>query len=84
MNLLSDGTCTAYLNGKCSIHSVKPTICQAFPFYVDMFVGLCAITTCPGFGAGWTKIDKLSSEVEAAKSMYNYWLSMIHQIDKEE
>jgi Fe-S-cluster containining protein len=74
MRLLDDGTCSGLEGGRCSIHAVKPTICRAFPFYVDMFVGLCGVTECPGFGSGWTKIEKLQDEVQAAKEMYTFWL----------
>jgi len=74
MRLQEDGTCTAFRNGICTIHKVKPTLCRAFPFYVDMFVGLCGVTACPGFGAGWTKIEDLQDEVKAAKEMYTFWL----------
>ena len=74
MKLLEDGTCSALKDGRCSIHKIKPTLCRAFPFYVDMFVGLCGVTECPGFGSGWTKIENLQDEVKAAKDMYSFWL----------
>lgn len=74
MKLLEDGTCSALKDGRCSIHKIKPTICRAFPFYVDMFVGLCGVTECPGFGSGWTPIEDLQDEVKAAKEMYSFWL----------
>ncbi len=77
MKLLLDGTCSAFVEGRCTVHRIKPTICKAFPLYVDMFVGLCAITSCPGFGAGWTRIDRLYFEIEASKKMYNYWLTLM-------
>jgi Fe-S-cluster containining protein len=77
MRLMEDGTCTAFKEGRCSIHQYKPTICRAFPFYVDMFVGLCGVTECPGFGAGWTKVEKLQDEVNAAKEMYTFWLDRL-------
>jgi Fe-S-cluster containining protein len=74
MRLLEDGTCAAFKDGRCSIHKIKPTLCRAFPFYVDMFVGLCAVTECPGFGSGWTKTENLKEEINAAKRMYSFWL----------
>jgi Fe-S-cluster containining protein len=79
MKLLEDGTCSALKDGKCSIHGVKPTVCRAFPFYVDMFVGVCAVTTCPGFGAGWTDIEELTQEIDASREMYQFWLDSIKQ-----
>jgi Fe-S-cluster containining protein len=77
MRLLEDGTCSAFKNGRCSIHPIKPTLCRAFPFYVDMFVGLCGVTECPGFGSGWTKIEDLSAEIGASTKMYQFWLDSI-------
>lgn len=77
MRLTEDGTCSAFKDGRCSIHQVKPTVCRAFPFYVDMFVGLCAVTTCPGFGAGWTPVADLAEEIQASKKMYQHWLDEI-------
>lgn len=77
MRLQDDGTCTAFRGGICTIHKVKPTLCRAFPFYVDMFVGLCGVTACPGFGAGWTKVEDLKDEIEAAKHMYEFWLDRL-------
>ena len=48
MALEADGTCKAFVDGKCAIHDFSPALCQAFPFYFDMFSGLCAIE-CDGF-----------------------------------
>jgi Fe-S-cluster containining protein len=77
MRVYEDGTCSALKENRCSIHPVKPTVCRAFPLYVDMFVGLCGVTACPGFGAGWTPVENLKGEVEAAKTMYQFWLDSI-------
>lgn len=77
MVLHGDGSCTAFQDGLCSIHEIKPRICRAYPFYVDMFVGLCATTSCPGFDAGWTPLEELSSEIQAALEIYEYWLDQI-------
>ena len=82
MKLHEDGTCIAFVNGKCSIHEVKPTVCRAFPFYIDMFAGLCGIIACPGFGSGWTKIEDLSEEVQSAKKMYQHWVDEIEASGK--
>ena len=69
-----DGTCKAFVNGRCSIHEFSPTLCKAFPFYFDMFSGLCAIC-CDGFSdEHWTDLDNYKPYFEAAKKMYQYWL----------
>lgn len=77
MALLPDGSCCAFSQGRCTINKIKPSLCRAFPFYVDMFVGLCGVTVCPGFGAGWSSIEDLRDEVAAAKRMYEFWLNDI-------
>ena len=74
MRLMEDGTCVAFKNGHCTIHKEKPTLCRAFPFYIDMFVGLCGVTSCAGFGQGWTDLANLAEEIEATKEMYRFWL----------
>jgi Fe-S-cluster containining protein len=74
MALEKDGTCKAFVNGKCSIHDFSPTLCKAFPFYFDMFSGLCAIS-CDGFCDDyWTDIENYRPYFENARKMYEFWL----------
>ena len=74
MALKEDGTCKAYKDGMCSIHDISPTLCKAFPFYFDMFSGLCAIQ-CDGFRKNeFTPIDNLKPYFENARKMYEFWL----------
>ena len=74
MYLESDGTCRAYKNGKCSINSIKPTLCKAFPFYFDMFSGLCAII-CEGFSDEyWADLSDYQECFDAARKMYEFWI----------
>jgi len=80
MKLHEDGSCTAYVNGLCEVHKIKPQICRAYPFYVDMFVGLCGATDCPGFGAGWTPLENLRGELKSTLNMYEHWLTDIHSV----
>lgn len=84
MALESDGTCKALRNGLCSINDIKPTLCKAFPFYFDMFSGLCAID-CEGFSDDyWTKIDNCQYALESAKEMYEFWLDFYTQKSEDE
>ncbi len=74
MALEEDGSCKALNDGRCSINAIKPTLCRAFPFYFDMFSGLCAIN-CEGFSDEyWTELEQFSGCFEAAKKMYEFWL----------
>lgn len=74
MALESNGTCKAFKDGKCSIHDFSPSLCQAFPFYFDMFSGLCAIE-CEGFSDDkWTELSAFNVSIEKARKMYEFWL----------
>lgn len=85
MALEEDGTCKAFINGRCSIHEFSPTLCKAFPFYFDMFSGLCAIN-CEGFSdEHWTDLSNFKSYFLAAKKMYEFWLDFYTEgIDNEQ
>lgn len=75
MALEQDGTCKAWKNGKCSIHDFSPTLCKAFPFYFDMFAGLCAIE-CEGFSdEAWSDLDEYKDYIDYAKKMYHFWMN---------
>ena len=83
MALEPDGTCRAFVNGRCSIHSFSPTLCKAFPFYFDMFSGLCAIN-CEGFSdSHWSSLDDYSSYFENARKMYEFWLKFYTKAESE-
>lgn len=74
MALEDNGTCKALEKGLCTINSIKPTLCQAFPFYYDMFSGLCAID-CEGFSDDyWTDLEDCRYALDAAKKMYEFWM----------
>ena len=74
MALHPDGTCKAFKNGRCTINAFKPTLCKAFPFYFDMFSGLCAIL-CEGFSDECdTRLEECKESFEAARKMYEYWI----------
>ena len=74
MALMPDGTCKALINGRCSIHNISPTLCKAFPFYFDMFSGLCAIN-CDGFDEDrWADLQEFEPYFENARKMYAFWL----------
>jgi len=75
MALEPDGTCKALIDGRCSIHAINPTLCKAFPFYFDMFSGLCAIK-CEGFTPNvWSDLKEFTENFENAKKMYEFWLN---------
>ena len=74
MALEPNGSCKAFVNGRCSIHSISPTLCKAFPFYFDMFSGLCAIQ-CEGFTEDvLTDLEDYKGYFDSAKKMYEFWL----------
>lgn len=74
MALEENGTCKAFKNGKCTIHEFSPTLCKAFPFYFDMFSGLCTID-CEGFSdEAWTDLKDYADYFDYAKKMYEFWI----------
>lgn len=78
MRLGEDGTCSALAkDGLCSIHPSRPTLCRAFPFYIDLFAGLSMVASCPGIGAGEQTVAELGAEIEAVAEMYAFWLKEI-------
>ena len=80
MALEADGTCKAWKDGRCSIHGFSPTLCQAFPFYFDMFSGLCAID-CEGFSdEHWTDLEEYQEYIEKARKMYEFWLKFYEKV----
>ena len=80
MALEQDGTCKAWKNGRCSIHDFSPTLCQAFPFYFDMFSGLCTID-CEGFSDdNWTDLSEYKEYIDRAQKMYKFWIDFYSEI----
>jgi len=81
MSLESDGKCRAFFEGKCCINDIKPTLCCAFPFYFDMFSGLCAIS-CEGFTNDyWSEVSEFQSSFDAARKMYEFWIDFYCQTE---
>lgn len=82
LRLQEDGSCAALSKSKkCTIHPDRPTICRAFPFYVDLFAGLSMISACPGVGGEPQPLSALQEEVRATAKMYKFWLRTIMEGD---
>ena len=78
LRLRTDGSCAALkVDGSCSIHPHRPTICRAFPFYFDLFAGLCMVEACPGTNSEPVPIAERSEEIESAIKMYQHWLKEV-------
>lgn len=78
LRLQPDGSCAALsATHMCSIHPHRPTICRAFPFYLDLFAGLCMVEACPGVGAGEQPLENLREETRAALKMYTFWVNVL-------
>jgi len=81
--LNQSGSCKAFINGRCSINGFKPTLCSAFPFYIDMFSGLCVIL-CEGFtDEPCTEMSKMGPSMESARKMYEFWVDFYKVDDSE-
>ena len=84
MILNEDGSCKAWVDGRCTINSIKPTLCEAFPFYIDMFSGLCAIM-CEGFRDECiTDMKECEPSLEAARKMYEFWTRFYRESDEHD
>lgn len=78
LRLKKDGSCKALGdNGRCTIYGARPTVCRAFPFYIDMFGGLSTIASCPGVGAGRSKLKDHEEEIAAVRELYELWLEAL-------
>jgi Fe-S-cluster containining protein len=85
MRLQPDGTCAALSADRlCGIHPHRPTLCRAFPFYVDLFAGLSMVSSCPGVGAGEQTVEELKTEIQAAIDMYEFWLAQMRRPPERE
>lgn len=71
-----DGTCAALGNGRCKIYEARPEICRAYPLYLDMFAGVCAVTECKAFGKDIT-IDQCQGAAETLLKVYQYWIDFL-------
>lgn len=71
------GTCFALSEGACTIYAARPTLCRAYPFYIDLFTGLSIHTACPGIEKGNTTPEEIEPYLKAAKTVYYFWLSRI-------
>ncbi len=67
-----DGACSAYIQGKCSINDLKPTICKCFPLYLDVFIGLCSQKDCIAADSRFD-FQNYRNEIEPLLDMYEFW-----------
>jgi len=74
LRLRPDLSCAAFQDGLCSIHTIRPAICRAFPFDFDIFAGLVLISKCPGVNAGWSEPEDFRDAIEALQSVYRRWM----------
>ncbi len=92
MALEPSGACKAWVDGRCSVYDSRPTLCRAFPFYFDLFSGLCIIR-CEGCSSdrrvtadavlseGDTPLTPYRDSIDSAKRMYEYWLRFYSDSD---
>lgn len=77
-----DGICSAFIDGKCSIYGCRPMVCRAYPFYIDMFAGLCTIKDCCA-APDDCDINKYADDIKAVISVYKTWIQMYEKKLKE-
>ena len=69
-----DGTCAALADGKCSVYVYRPAICRAYPLYLDMFSGVCALTECKAVPNDMCSED-YPEMLENLLDIYQYWIN---------
>lgn len=74
----ADGACRAFKDHKCVINDIKPTVCKAYPLYLDMFIGLCVLNDCIA-----VKYDDnyktYLNELEPMLDMYDFWIKYLRE-----
>lgn len=60
LKLEKDRSCPLFNAGKCKQFEDRPSVCKAYPFYIDLFTGLNIDMSCPGagVGVGWTQVGR--------------------------
>ena len=67
------GTCAALFDGQCSIYELRPSICKAFPLYLDLYVGLCADKSCPQSGV-LKEYPEYKESLRSLIDIYSFWI----------
>lgn len=66
-----NGSCPHFSNDrKCLIYENRPSLCKAYPLYLDMFGGLCYINSCPGTSNQKESDSNYSDQVNALLDVY--------------
>ena len=73
-----DGTCAALDQGCCSVYEARPAICRAYPLYLDMFVGVCALTECKAVTPD-IPLQSYSENLKSLLDIYQYWIDYYKQ-----
>ena len=68
-----DGTCAALQDGKCSVYAQRPAICRAYPLYMDMYSGVCALTECKAIPEEMP-LEEYKEELRNLLNIYQYWI----------
>ena len=76
IKLNKNGSCPFLKNGLCSIYTIRPQICRAYPFYLDLASGLNVDVLCPGIGKGWTEIKAIRKYIKAMVKIYQLQLKL--------
>jgi len=68
-----DGTCSALKDGKCLVYEHRPSICKAYPLYLDMFSGLCFVNECVAFTED-IDVDDCRVALGSLLDLYEFWI----------
>jgi len=75
-----DGSCPYLKDNKCSIYATcRLSTCKSYPFFFSKYNGLYADLTCPGWGKGWTSMDKVKDMVRELIKLYRWQIKKAEQ-----
>lgn len=73
LKLNKNGSCPYFsADGTCLIYESRPSLCKAYPLYLDMFGGLCYINSCPGVGSQTSAYESYAPQINALLNIYQY------------
>ena len=73
MKTEKDGTCAALHEGRCELYDVRPSLCKAYPLYLDLFAGLCYVSECPAFDPQMP-VSEYRDALRHLLDVYQYWI----------
>lgn len=79
INTAPDGTCAALVDGRCSVYDYRPAICRAYPLYLDIYSGVCALTECKAVPEDM-RLEDYPEALENLLDIYQHWIDQYRKM----